>query len=377
LSLVLNILCGGALLLSCVFFGAAGLAGDPSSVPLNERTHSGKADASNKIAIITLDGVILEGLLGYAHKQIEQAAKDKAVKAVVLRINSPGGSITASDDLHRRFTELHNGNPEKKHDRRPLVVSMGSLAASGGYYVAMPADFLFAEPTTMTGSIGVYASFPNVADWGKRNGLGMETIKQGEVKTSGSPFKTMTPKERAVWQDMVNQSYNQFLQVVEDGREDLRHDKDSPRDQWPLLRRFPWEPADAGPDDLDKDASQRLLVHLALGMGPLPPDPAFSRYLADGGIYTAADAKRLHLVDQIGTLDDAVKKARELAKIDNARAVQYDKPRTISETLFGIRSPRPGVFLEPGLARNALTPRLWYLAPGCDLAGLVAAVDPD
>ena len=99
------------------------------NAPLAESFHSGNSAATDKIAIIQIDGVIMEGLMGYPHKQIEQAAEDDHVKAIVLRINSPGGSITASDDLHRRLRELREGDPEKKANPKPVVVSMASLAA--------------------------------------------------------------------------------------------------------------------------------------------------------------------------------------------------------------------------------------------------------
>ncbi len=165
LSFGLNILAGIVILLGCLGFVALRKP-DTSILPLSEQHYAGKSGVSDKIVVITLDGVILEGLMSYVHKQIEQAAGDKHVKAVVLRINSPGGSITASDDLHRRLVELRDGNAKKKRGARPLVVSMGALAASGGYYVAMPAQTLFAERTTLTGSIGVYSSFPNLKELG-------------------------------------------------------------------------------------------------------------------------------------------------------------------------------------------------------------------
>jgi len=107
----------------------------------------------------------MEGTLHYAHKEIEEAAADSRVKAVVLRINSPGGSITASDDLLRRLVNLREGKtPGHPSAKKPMVVSMASLTASGGYYIAMAAEKLFAERTTITGSIGVYAAFPNVSE---------------------------------------------------------------------------------------------------------------------------------------------------------------------------------------------------------------------
>src|SRR5207302_2321220 len=114
-----------------------GLTGTSIDAPLVEKVHSGNASAKDKIAIIQLNGVIMEGSLHYVHKQIEQAAKDKSVKAVVLRINSPGGSITASDDLYRRLVQLREGKAPGSTGKKPIVVSMAALAASGGDYISM------------------------------------------------------------------------------------------------------------------------------------------------------------------------------------------------------------------------------------------------
>src|SRR5262249_34174998 len=171
-----------SLTLNClIIFLVVGLLvwgfGISDEVYLRERFLSGKKEAKDKIAVVVIDGVIMEGMTTYASKQIEVAAADEHVKAVVVRINSPGGSITASDDLHGRLRELHNGKPEKKRSPKPLVVSMASLAASGGYYIAMPAEHLVAERTTITGSIGVYAAFPNVAKLAKAYGVKMDVIK--------------------------------------------------------------------------------------------------------------------------------------------------------------------------------------------------------
>src|SRR5262249_23298771 len=274
---------------------------DTSAIPLTEQHHSGKSGASNKVAIITLDGVLVEGLLNYAHKQIDQAAGDKHVKAVVVRINSPGGSITASDDLQRRLTELRDGNAKKKHDGKPLLVSMGSMAASDGYYVAMPGQTLFAERTTMTGSIGVYTSFPNVKKLADQYGVTLQTIKQGEIKDSGSPFAEMTAHERQVWQDTVDDAYQRFLHVVEEGRPALGGGN--------LLKRFTITPLQAGPDFLKKDQKAE----------------PYERYLADGGIWVAAVALKHHLIDEIGTLDDAVQAAGKAADLgDTYRVIKYE-----------------------------------------------------
>ena len=208
---------------------------------------------------------LMEGLTGYALKQIEQAAKDDRVKAVVLRINSPGGTITASDDLHRRLSQLRNGDSAKQHDPKPLVVSMASLAASGGYYIAMPAQLLMAERTTITGSIGVYASFPNVADLAEKYGVRLDVIKAGRVKDSGSAFHKMTPQERQVWQDMVDHAYRQFLGVVGEGRPQIKGHLEAE-----VLTRIVTIP----------ESGEKLKM---------------SRQRADGGIFTSDQALQLGL----------------------------------------------------------------------------------
>ncbi|MSR32518.1 MAG: S49 family peptidase [Gemmataceae bacterium] len=354
---LLGCLLGGSLLLNLLLFGvtffaclAAALApmSDLSTGGMQEVHHSGNAVGKDKIAVITLEGVILEGLNEFFHKQVIQAGKDPAVKAVVLRINSPGGSITGSDDIHRRLMELKNGNAEKNLAGKPhLVVSMGSLAASGGYYAAMPSSRIFAERTTMTGSIGVYASLPNIEGLAKTIGATMVTIKQGEIKDSGSAFKEMTAKEKLVWQDLVDQSYNLFLKVVEEGRPELKGK---------LLDKITLEALQAGP-------------------GEKVPNKTYQRYRADGGIFTAENAKKFGLVDEIGALDDAIAFAKKSANLgDEARVVRYAKPKTLTDFLLEMRwgAKPPSVSMEEVSA--ALMPRLWFLAPGCEMAGVAGAL---
>src|SRR5262249_54911585 len=157
---------------------------------VNEHFLSGKETAKDKIAVVKIDGVLMEGNMGFAQKEIDAAAADPHVKAVLLRVISPGGSITSSDDLYHRLTELRDGkNIKQKGGAKTLVVSMGAVAASGGYYISMPAKYIVAETTTITGSIGVYAAFPNIAGLAKEYGFGMNVIKAGAVKDSGSMFK--------------------------------------------------------------------------------------------------------------------------------------------------------------------------------------------
>jgi protease-4 len=304
------------------------------------------------VAVVHLDGVILEGFLRHVHREIDAAAADKDVKAVVLRINSPGGSVTASEDLHHRLVELRDGSPRKKTKPKPLVVSMGSLAASGGYYVAMPAQSLFAEPTTVTGSIGVFVSLPNVTGFLSEHKVEFITIKQGEIKDSGSPFKEMTPKERQVWQDLVDHSYERFLAVIEQGRPELTKAR--------LLESFEVRPVHAGPHPADA-----------------PPPKTYARYRADGGVYTADRALELKLIDHLGTLDDAVQAAHDAAQLgEHYQVIEYERPASLREALLGVRSPTLGEgVLDAGRLKNGLAPRLWYLAPGYELSGVLAAAE--
>jgi protease-4 len=347
--LVLAIVCVGLLTLR------GSLDADAyANAPLNETFHSGKADAKDKIAIIRINGVLMEGLLNYPQKQIEQAVEDKEVKAVVLRINSPGGSITASDDLHRRIVQLRDGKtPGKDAPKKPVIVSMGSLAASGGYYIATPGQTILAERTTMTGSIGVYSAFPNVKGLADQYHFSLITIKQGKIKDSGSPFKEMSDEERRVWQDMVDHAYLQFIEVVEDGRPNLKSK---------LLDEFEITPS---PDQLK-------LAHPQ-------PKGSYKRYRADGGIFTADKAKELDLIDQIGYLDDAITVAQKAAGLgQDYRVIQYERVKSTLERLLDVQAKPPNTgLLDPGQVKNGLVPRLWYLMPGCEASGILAGMETD
>jgi protease IV len=357
LSVFLNIAAIAVIFLMCMLGagnlmqGSLATEADPT-YPMREVFHSGKSGSDRKIAVVSLDGVIMEGMLNFVHHEIDQAIKDHHVKAVVFRINSPGGSITASDDLFQRLTKIDKGDPDKKSDPKPLVVSMGGIAASGGYYVAMPARTVFAERSTLTGSIGVYASFPDVSGLAKKYEFGMTTIKQGEIKDSGSPFKEMTPKERQVWQDMVDHAYDEFLDVVAEGRKDKLTKAD-------LLTPVTVDPVNAGPNLNGKE-----------------PAKPYQRYRADGGVWTADKALELKLIDQLGTVDDAIAAARDAAGLGkDYKAIKYEKPKTLADLLLGGQASEQASLLDPGRLRAGLTPRLWYLTPGSELSGILAAAE--
>jgi protease-4 len=319
---------------------------NPSEQRLRETFHSGKSGSSDKVAIIDVEGVIMDGsTVDFAKKQIEQAAKDDQVKAVVVRIDSPGGSITASDELHRRIQNLCQGTGDRKG--KPAVVSMGGLAASGGYYIAMPCPTLFAERTTLTGSIGVYAAFPNIKDLGDKVGFHMEVIKHGAVKDAGSPFKDMTPQEHQLWQDMVDHAYGQFLDVVRQGR--------------PAIK------------DLTEVVIRKTVTTRDPQTGQ-EKEVEFVRTRVDGGIFTADQAKEFGLIDQIGYLEDSIKDVATKAGLgENYRAIHYEKPRTVADVLFGVESSQQGGPFDLAKLASVVTPRLWFLAPQSELAGILSA----
>lgn len=200
---------------------------------------------------------------------IDQAAADAEVKAVVLSVNSPGGSVVASDEIHHAFEGLS----------KPVVVVMGEVAASGGYYISAGADWIIANPNSLTGSIGVISQFPNAEGLMEKVGVDFIVITSGPRKDFGSPYREMTPEERRYWQTMVDEIHDGFIQVVAQGR---------------------------GLDQEDV------------------------RALADGSVYSGRRALDLGLVDALGYEDDAIAKAAELGGIDGEpRVIEYTPPAGI------------------------------------------------
>lgn len=332
---VLSVMVNLLILLLIWLWLSAGSAKD-----LEEQFYSGDASAADKVAVIRIDGVLLEGFTSYAREQLKQAAEDKAIKAVVVAVNSPGGSVTASDQLHKQIKDLREGKAANQNgQKKPVVVAMESVAASGGYYLAVPADMIFAQPTTITGSIGVYAPFFDLSRVPEKYGIDMKTLFRGDLK-GASLFKPMSPQEEQHWNEMLDHTYQRFMAVVSEGRgRRLKH---------PLLDSLPeWDGKKLANGD------------------------AFVRRLADGGVFTAEQAKKYGLVDEIGYLDDAISHAKRLAQLDQTNVITYREPVTLGRALLGIKANPP----EPGMALQYLpgaTARLWYLAPGYELAMLKA-----
>lgn len=321
----------------------------PSTNPV-EQHFLGEKSAKDKIAIVRVSGVISEATLAWPIRQLEMAASDPQVKAVVLRVDSPGGTISASDELYRCLVDVRDktGRRFTGTTAKPIVTSMGGMAASGGYYIATAGHPIFAERNTITGSIGVFVALPNAAEFGEKHGIKVELIKAGGIKASGSLFQTMSPLERQPWQDTVDHAYQQFLSVIASERPVLTLDKMT--SETVIDRMVP-----------ERDAKGNVQDKMV----------RYTRVRADGGTFTPPQAKQFGLIDELDDLPAAVKKAAEVAGLSLYRAVVYNRPQTWSERFIGfdlgVKQTSPQI---PDLSL-ALTPRLWYLAPQAEMAGLV------
>ncbi|MCK5181430.1 MAG: signal peptide peptidase SppA [Dehalococcoidia bacterium] len=241
---------------------------------------------AGKIVVIPLSGTITTGgsLLfpgstitpGVVRDYLTKAEKDTAVKAIVFHIESPGGEIAPCQEI---LWEI-----ERVKEAKPIVVSMGGTAASGGYYISTKADKIVALPTTMTGSIGVISQVINIEGLLEKLGIQIETFKGGKYKDMYSGFREMTPEEEEIMQGMIDEYYEQFIDVVAEGR----------------------------------------------GLGKEEV-----RNLATGQIYTGTAAKELGLVDELGGLDTAIDLATELAGIEAPIVEYYQPPRLTIRSLIG------------------------------------------
>lgn len=333
------------------------LIGETTSLPLMEEyairgdIHKKDVQTAERVAVIHVATVLVEGLIDDAIDQIDMAMSDPLVKAVVVRIDSPGGTLSASEEIHRRLTKLKEGKG-KDNLGTPIVMvaSIGPIAASGGYYLAMPCNPILAEKSSQTGSIGVFVSFPSVEGLAKQFGFGVTIIKQGEIKDSGSPFRIMSPKEKQVWQDLVDDGYQQFIGVIEEGRPHLKGK---------LLETMTLKALRAGPTGAD-------------GLAEYP------RYRADGGLWTARQAKDAGLIDRLGSLEEAIDEAIQKAGLPkDILVVEYERPGTFLDSVLGRDRRRHDSFLDiPGwekaLSMASSGPRAWCLAPGFELEGLAA-----
>jgi protease IV len=281
---------------------------------VHEKFYSHQSIATDKVAILSVEGVILSGE-GFFKQEIEHALKDAQkgnLKAIVLRVNSPGGTISGSDYMYHHLREL------KQKTHIPIVVSMGALAASGGYYTSMAVgdteNTIFAEPTTWTGSIGVVIPHYNLSGLMKEIGVADDSIASHPLKEMGSFSRPMTDEERKIFEALVSDGFTRFKDVVKSGRPKFKQD----------------------PAALDK--------------------------LATGQVFTADQAKSNGLVDEIGFVDDAVDRAIELAHLDkdNVKVVSYKAMPSLANVLFGAQSARAKNF-DLSAMFDLATPRAYYL----------------
>jgi len=261
----------------------------PKIRPLEEETVEGKG--SSKILLLDLSGTLAEDLpsfslgapaprvplLARVREELAKAEKDDHVRALIVRINSPGGTISASDILYHEILAF------KQRRKIPVIAAIMDVGASGGYYAALAADTIVANPTTITGSIGVVMVTVNAQGLMEKIGVAPLAIKSGPMKDAGSPFRALTGPELAVFQNIIDEMYGRFVGLIVQSRK-------------------------------------------------LPEDRV--RALADGRVYTAEQALRLGLVDRIGYLEDVVKLARDAAKLDEARVVMYHRPKEYRSNLY-------------------------------------------
>ena len=249
-----------------------------------------------KIAIIEVRGVIIDPQPTV--EKLIKFRKNEKIKAIILRVDSPGGAVGPSQEI---YSEIKKVQKEKK-----VVVSMGSVAASGGYYIACAADMIMANPGTITGSIGVIVESLNVEELFNKIGLRPEVIKSGAHKDIGSPFRKMSPEEKQLLQGVLDNVHEQFIKAVAEGR------------------KLPLEKV---------------------------------RSLADGRIFSGDQAKTMGLVDELGNLQDTIALAAKMVGIEGEPEVIYPERKRFSliDLLLGESILR---FLE---TRGEIFPRLYFL----------------
>jgi protease IV len=315
LCLALSLASSGCIFYAPVDLGALGGAGEfEETVVLGE--------SGPKIAMIDITGVISEEQqrnLGFAERPsvlvetrnaLDRAGDDPEVAALLLRINTPGGSVSASDTLHHEVTEW------KKRTGRPVAAFLNGLATSGGYYVAMSADHITATPSAVTGSIGVVMPGINVAGLMEKYGVEDQTLKSGPFKDTGSMLRDMRPEEKAQLQSVISDLQTRFVDVVAAGRPELARD--------------------------------RVVA------------------LADGRVYSATQAKADGLIDGLGYLEDAVDALEASANLTESRVVAYHRSNRRKENIYS-RAPNLAVQINEvklfPIRQSDLAPGFYYLWP--------------
>jgi protease-4 len=300
---------GAMLVVLLMVFSYSDFALTSAEEGIEEKYHSLNKRGADKVAIISIEGTILEGD-GFVKKQIDRVRKDDDVKAVVVRVDSPGGTVTGSDYI------LHHLNELRRDRDLPMVVSMGGLAASGGYYVSMcvgdTAESIFAEPTTWTGSIGVIIPHYNIAGLMERLDVEADSIASHRLKGMGSLTKKMTDEERAIFQQLVDDAFTRFKDIIKSGRPQFRED----------------------PEALDK--------------------------IATGQVFTTNQALANGLVDKEGFIEAAIDRAIELAGLnkEDTKAIKYKEPLSFSDLFVSSQSRQQ---VDVAHLLELASPRAWFL----------------
>jgi protease-4 len=260
-------------------------------------------DISGIIGIMSDPGLLPRrdgNVLSQVYFRLEQAEADPLVKGIILRLDTPGGEVTASEILYNEIREF------RSRTGKPVVALMMGMSTSGGYYVASACDSIVAHPSTITGSIGVISIFPNLEELFNKVGVKMTVIKSGRMKDSGSPFRDMKDEEREVFQDIVDGFHEQFLEAVIEGRRE----------------------------------------HLTMER---------LRDLADGRVYTAPHAEELGLIDRVGYFDDAYRDVLERAGLSGAKVIAYSYYPGTKTNIYATRLDGSFALERPELERLART----------------------
>ena len=256
---------------------------------------------TDRVAMVKIEGILLSS--EHVVEELNDYADDSSVKAIVIRIDSPGGGVVASQ-------EIYNAVKNAKKEGKKIIVSMGSVAASGGYYVAAAADKIVANPGTLTGSIGVKMEFANVEKLLEKIGVKGMVVKAGEFKDIGSPYRDMTAQEKKLLQDVIDDVHNQFIKAVAEGRN-------------------------------------------------LPE--AEVRAIADGRIFTGQQALALKLVDQMGDLGDSIRLAGSLAGIKGRpKVVEKKKKIPFLEYLKEESSTWVANVIQNGIGKSSVNLQYLY-----------------
>jgi protease-4 len=272
---------------------------------------------TDKIAVIDVDGFLAnrakwgsmfggENAVSLFVEKLDKAKKDPDVKAVVLRINSHGGTVAASDTMHHALLEF------RQQTRKPVVACVLDTAASGAYLLACGSNGIVAQPGSVTGSIGTVLQTVSFAGTMEKLGIKAVAIKSGKLKDIGSPLRDMTEEEREVLQGIIEQFYEQFVSAVDSGRQGLNESQ--------------------------------------------------VRELADGRVFTGTDAVKLGLVDRIGHPSDAIKWAKELAGVQRAKVVIYHRPLSYKPNVYSSEASTGDL---TGALVNIELPD-WLKAEGCE-----------